>query len=679
MEMDRKLPEMSYLDLLSEQYPTVEAASAALVRLRAFLQLPKGTEYYFSDLHGEHQAFIHLLRSASGTIRDKINAIHGASLPESELDELASLIYYPEQILRHHRPTGRDPAEWERVMLHRLLPVLQEVCRKYAHDHVEALISNKYHFVIRELMGSSEDPAKAVYYRELIAAAVDAGIGEGLISNICYQIQQVAVDNLHIIGDLFDRGPGAHKILDELMFHHNVDIQWGNHDIDWIGAAAGNPVCLFSVLRIAISYNNFDMLEDGYGINLRPLSMFAGEVYAGDPCRAFQPHILDENKYDPVDPALAAKMHKAVAVILFKLEGQLIQRNPSFGMEHRLLLDKLDLEKGVLRLGEEEYPLTDTHFPTLDPADPYALTEGEQALVDGIRTSFRHSAALKRHMDFLMTNGSMYKAINGNLLYHGCIPMEADGSFSALELDGKTVRGKAMLDALDGIVRRAYYQHEPACVDLMWYLWSGAKSPLFGKERMTTFERYFTAKDIPGAAALRSEPKDPYYTLFEKESTVRAILEDFGLDPETSHIINGHVPVKKGESPIKCGGRLFVIDGGISKAYQSTTGIAGYTLIFNSHSLTLAEHRPFRPATGSSVAQTNTRTRVVEIMPHRVLMAETDKGKALQSRITDLEALLRCYRDGLIRERKPGADAAFAARSFSGTEFLRETGAGSAG
>ena len=651
MELEQKLPEISYLDLLAEQYPTVETASAALVQLRAFSQLPKGTEYFFTDLHGEHEAFIHLLRSASGTIRDKINAIYGAVLPEKDLDELAALIYYPKQIIRQQRTTG-DTGEWERLMIYRLLPILQEVCRKYAHDHVESLINSKYHFVIRELLGSSEDSAKAIYYRELIAAAVDAGIGEGLITNLCYQIQQVAVDNLHIIGDIFDRGPGAHKILDELMYHHNVDIQWGNHDIAWIGAAAGNLVCLFSVLRIAISYNNFDMLEDGYGINLRPLSMFADEVYAGDPCKAFLPHILDENKYDPVDPALAAKMHKAVAVIMFKLEGQLVRRNPGFGLEHRLLLDKLDLEKGVLRLDGYEYPLTDTNFPTLNPADPYALTEGEQALVDGIYTSFRHSAALKRHMDFLMTNGSMYKSINGNLLYHGCIPMEADGSFSALELDGTAVRGKAMLDALDKIVRRAYYQHDPASVDLMWYLWSGAKSPLFGKERMTTFERYFTSKDAPNAAALRTEPKDPYYTLYEEESTVQAILTDFGLDPKSSHIINGHVPVKKGESPIKCGGKLFVIDGGISKAYQSTTGIAGYTLIFNSHSLTLAEHRPFQPATANSVAQTNTKTRVVETMPHRILMAETDEGKAVQARISALKALLRCYRDGTIREQK---------------------------
>ena len=653
MEHDPKLPELSWLDLLAEQYPTVEAASAEMVRLRAFLQLPKGTEYYFSDLHGEHEAFIHLLRSASGTIRDKINAIHGAALLETDLDELASLIYYPEQVIRHRRASG-EVDEWERLMIFRLMPVLQEVCRKYAHDHVDELTSSKYRFVIRELMGSSEDPAKSVYYRELIAAAVDAGIGDGLIANLCYQIQQVAVDNLHIIGDLFDRGPGPHKILDELLYHHNVDIQWGNHDIDWIGAAAGNPVNLFSVLRKAISYNNFDMLEDGYGINLRPLSMFADEVYAGDPCKAFRPHILDENKYDPVDPALAAKMHKAVAIIMFKLEGQLIRRNPGFGLDHRLLLDKLDLEKGVLRIDGAEYPLCDTNFPTLDPADPYALTDREQALVDILRTSFRHSSVLKRHMDFLMSHGSMYKAINGNLLYHGCIPMEADGSFSALELDGTLCRGKAMLDALDNIVRRAYYQHEPACVDFMWYLWSGAKSPLFGKARMTTFERYFTAKDLPEADRLRHESKDPYYSLYEQPSTVRAILTDFGLDPEHSHIINGHVPVKKGESPIKCKGRLFVIDGGISKAYQSTTGIAGYTLIFNSHSLTLAEHRPFQKATGSSIAQTFTKTRVVEAMPHRILMAETDEGKALTARIAALEALLRSYRDGLIREQRPG-------------------------
>ena len=649
--MARKGIQSQYLQLLSEQYPTVESAATAIVNMQAIMKLPKGTEYYFSDLHGEHEAFIHLLRSASGTIRDKIDALYGNTLPESERDMLASLIYYPEEVLRREKDLQADYDEWSRIMINRLVAVLNEVNHKYPRARVDSLMSKKYHFIIQELLGAADEKEdKETYFQELIRSSVEIGIGDGLISNLCYLVQQIAVDNLHIIGDIFDRGPGADKILDELMYHHDVDIQWGNHDIAWIGAVSGNLVCLFSVLRIAISYNNFDMLEDGYGINLRPLSMFADEVYGKDPCKAFMPHILDENKYDPVDPALAAKMHKAVAVIMFKLEGQLLKRNPGFHMEHRLLLDKMDLEKGVLKLNGKEYPLTDTNFPTLDPEDPYRLSEEEQALVDGIYASFRHSQRLTRHMDFVMSRGAMYKAVNGNLLYHGCIPMEADGSFAPMNIGGKEYRGKAMLDELTTAVRKAYYQHVPKCVDLLWYLWCGAKSPLFGKERMTTFERYFTAKDLPDAKMLRDEPKNPYYSLYEKDETITAILEDFGLDPATSHIVNGHVPVKKGENPVKCGGRLFVIDGGISKAYQSTTGIAGYTLIYNSHSLTLAEHRPFQKATGESTAETFTTTRVVAQMPHRILMGETDLGDTYRERIAALQELIRYYREGTFRQ-----------------------------
>ena len=652
MNTDTRSHSLAYLRLLAEQYPTVEAASAAIVNMRAIMQLPKGTEYYFSDLHGEHEAFIHLLRSASGTVRDKVEARYGNTLPERELDELASLIYYPEEVLRRQKRECEDYDEWSRIMINRLIPVVQEVNHKYPRARVDSMISKKFHFIIQELLGSADEGNKQDYQQELITASVETGIGDGLITNLCYLIQQVAVDNLHIIGDIFDRGPGANKILDELMYHHDVDIQWGNHDIDWIGAAAGNLVCLFSVLRIAISYNNFDMLEDGYGINLRALDEFAEEVYGNDPCTAFMPHILDENKYDPVDPLLAARMHKAVAIIMFKLEGQLILRNPGYGMEHRLLLDKLDLEKKVLKIYGKEFPLTDMNFPTVDPADPYALTRGEQELVEQIAASFRHSEALNRHMDFIMSHGSMYKAINGNLLYHGCIPMEADGSFASLTLGGKAYRGKAMLDELDATVRQAYYQHKPECVDFLWYLWCGAKSPLFGKARMTTFERYFTSKDLPEQKLLRDEPKNPYYKLYEQDSTVTAILQDFGLDPVTGHIINGHVPVKKGENPIKCGGRLFVIDGGISKAYQSTTGIAGYTLIYNSTSLTLAEHRPFQKATGQATAQTFTKTRIVERMPHRILMGETDIGEEYRVKIDALQELLKLYRSGTIRQQK---------------------------
>ena len=643
--MSENVYSMEYLRLLAEQYPTIEEAATAVVNMSAILKLPKGTEYYFSDLHGEHEAFIHLLRSGSGNIRDKIEAIYAHTLPENERDELASLIYYPETVLRAKKQTDANYAEWCGIVINRLLPVCKEVSSKYPRGRVEDQISRKYRFIIEVLGESGGDANKQEYLQEIIASSIEAGIGDGLITALCYLIQQLTVDNLHIIGDIFDRGPGADKILNELMYYHDVDIQWGNHDIDWIGAMCGNLVCLFSVLRIAISYNNFDMLETGYGINLRPLSMFAEELYHDDPCEAFMPHILDENKYDPVDPRLAAKMHKAVAIIMFKLEGQLLRRNPGYHMDHRLLLDKLDLDKKVLRVNGNEYPLTDWNFPTLDPEDPYALTEAEQNLVDGIYASFRHSDALNRHMDFIMSRGSMYKAINGNLLYHGCIPMEEDGSFQTLELGGRKYSGRAMLDELNNTVRRAYYQHTPECVDFLWYLWSGAKSPLFGKERMTTFERYFTT-----AKELREEPKNAYYKLYEKDETVTNILKDFGLDPAVSHIINGHVPVKRGENPVKCGGRLFVIDGGISKAYQSTTGIAGYTLIYNSHALRLAEHRPFRKASGDVVAETFTKTRVVEQMPHRILMGETDIGREYSEKIAALKELIRLYREGSIRQ-----------------------------
>ncbi|MCD8144158.1 MAG: fructose-1,6-bisphosphatase [Oscillospiraceae bacterium] len=608
--------DMEYLRLLAEQYPTVEEASTAIVNMRAIMQLPKGTEYYFSDLHGEHEAFIHLLRSGSGNIRDKIEMLYAHTLSEANRLELASLIYYPDTILRKKHQTCENYDEWCGIIINRLIPVCREVASKYPKARVQQVISHRYRFIIDELLVTdTTDVDKQRYFQEIITSAIDSGVGDGVISNLCYLIQHMTVDNLHIIGDIFDRGPGANKILDELEYYHDVDIQWGNHDIDWIGAVSGNLVCLFSVLRIAISYNNFDMLEDGYGINLRPLSMFAAATYQDDPCTAFMPHILDENTYDPVDPQLAAKMHKAVAIIMFKLEGQLILRHPEYGMEDRLLLDKLNLENNTLTVNGVEYPLTDSNFPTVNPEDPYALSEEEQALVDGIAASFRHSVNLKRHMDFILSHGSMYKAINGNLLYHGCIPMNEDGSFQSVQLGEKSYAGKALLDALNTVVRQAYYRHEPESVDFLWYLWCGAKSSLFGKARITTFERYFTT-----AKELREEPKNAYYKLYENEETVNHILEDFGLDPEHSHIINGHVPVKRGENPVKCGGKLFVIDGGISKAYQSTTGIAGYTLVFNSHCLKLAVHKPFRRAEGDLTAETFTTTHIVEQMPHRVLI-----------------------------------------------------------
>lgn len=640
--------DIQYLELLAEQYPSIEAVSNAIVGLKATLLLPKGTEYYFSDLHGEHEAFIHLLRSGSGVIRRKVDDLFGKAILETERDELSTVIYYPKRTLAEKRRANPERFdEWCEIIINRLVQVCCEVSRKYTRERVHKAMDADYAFILDELLFTDDtDPDKRRYFREIIDSVISAEIAEPLIVSLCHLIQQLTVDRLHIIGDLFDRGPRADKILDELMRHGRVDVQWGNHDIDWMGAMAGNRVCMMNVLRIATSYNSFDVLEDGYGINLRPLSMFAAQTYDGDTCARFQPHVLDQNILDPVDTQLAAQMHKAVAVILFKLEGQLLRRHPEYQMEERLLLDKVDFQNGTVRIGGKDYPLLDTNFPTIDPENPYELTAEESELTEGLWQSFRHSARLREHIDFLYNHGGMYKILNNNLLYHGCIPMKEDGEFETMHLPSGDFSGRAMLDHLDKRVRQAYYTGDPDSVDLMWYLWCGEKSPLFGRDRMTTFERYFV-----GDASLYAEPRNPYYRAYEDTAICEKILREFGLDPDHSHIINGHVPVKYGENPVKAGGKLFVIDGGISKAYQSTTGIAGYTLIFDSRDLQLAEHRPFRPETSGLPASTFTSIRVVEKMPHRLLVRDTDDGERIRSKLAALGELLAAYRDGVLRPR----------------------------
>ncbi|MCF2671692.1 MAG: fructose-1,6-bisphosphatase [Clostridiales bacterium] len=636
----------NYLRLLSEKYPTIESVTNELVSLRAIMHLPKGTEYYFSDLHGEHEAFIHLLRSGSGVIREKIDTLFRASMLEEERAALAALVYYPStQMARMHK-SDVNYDDWCAVTINRLVVVACEVSAKYTRSKVRRTMDERYAGIIEELMNTdATDADKRTYYREMIDAVIRVGCADGLIKALCHLIQQMTVDQLHIIGDIFDRGPRADRIIDELMKHHDVDIQWGNHDVSWIGAMCGNPVCLMSVLRIAISYNGFDVLEDGYGINLRPLSMFAATTYADDPCTRFMPHVLDENEFDPVDPHLAAKMHKAVAVMLFKLEGQLIRRHPEYGMNDRLLLDKIDRAAGTVTIGGQAYPMLDTCFPTLDPADPYALTEEEQGLVDGFLASFRHSERLRTHIDFIVNHGAMYKVANGKLLYHGCMPLEPDGSFSELSLRTGRFAGRALLDHLEMRVRRAYHSQDSDSVDLMWYLWCGSKSPVFGKDRMTSFERYFVEDK-----ALHKEPMNPYYQYVDNREFCERLMEEFGLDPQTSHIVNGHVPVKHGETPIKAGGRLFVIDGGISKAYRSKTGIAGYTLISSSHEIQIAEHKPFHRGNDLESPETYTTVHIVERMPRRLMVADTDAGEKFRRRAAELEELLQLYRQGVFGE-----------------------------
>ena len=640
--------DLAYLKLLAREYPTIRAAASEIINLTAIGGLPKGTEYFFSDLHGEHEAFIHLLRSSSGIIREKIKETFGYVIPEEDQDELANLIYYPKKELARMEREGRAGDDWKRITIYRLVQISKEVSSKYTRSKVRKSMPADFAYVIDELLHVDyNDDNKKVYYSEIVRSIIDNDIAGQFICALCELIQKLTIDRLHIIGDIFDRGPRADLIMEELMHFHDVDIQWGNHDISWMGAATGNLACICNVLRIAISYNSFDVLEDGYGINLRPLSMFAAAVYRDDPCRRFSPHILDENIYDAVDPGLAAKMHKAIAVIQFKVEGQIIKRHPEYKMENRCLLEKIDFENGTVCVDGVAYPMLDMRFPTINPADPLALSPEEEELLHTLALSFRHSALLHKHVKFLYTHGSMYKCYNNNLLYHGCIPMREDGSFEEMTFGGQTYSGRAMMDALDKIVQNAYFYPEnhpakEAFRDFMWYLWCGAKSPVYGKDKMTTFENYFVEEK-----STHKETYNIYYQLSVKEEYCDKILTEFGLPAKGGHIINGHVPVKikDGETPIKAGGKLYIIDGGLSKAYQSKTGIAGYTLIYNSRHLALAEHKPFRPGEKSTPKVT-----IVEKMKSRVMVGDTDLGVELREKISDLKELLAAYREGTIKE-----------------------------
>ena len=641
--------DLAYLKLMSREYPTLESASSEIVNLMAICGLPKGTEYFFSDLHGEYEAFIHLLRSSSGIIREKIKETFGHIISEEDEIQLANLIYYPDRQIAKLKQEQNYTEDWQRIALYRLVQICKEGSSKYSRSKGRKKMPPEFAYAIDELLHVDyNDDNKKVYYSEIIRSIIDTQMADSFIIALCRLIQNLTIDNLHIIGDIFDRGPRADIIMEELMQFHDVDIQWGNHDISWMGASTGNPACICNVLRIAISYNGFDVLEDGYGINIRPLSMFAAKVYSDDPCERFMPRILDQNIYDAVDPGLAAKMHKAIAVIQFKVEGQIIRRHPEYEMDSRILLTAIDYQRGTVVIEGKEYPMMDMEFPTIDPSDPLKLSEEEEELLHTLTLSFCHSALLHKHIKFLYSNGSMYKCCNSNLLYHGCIPMKEDGSFDEMAVNGKAYKGRALMDFIDKQVKKAYFlpdqdPEKEASRDFMWYLWSGAKSPVFGKDKMTIFEHYF----VEDKEASR-ERMNPYYKLSVQEKYCDMILEEFGLTTTGSHIINGHVPVKikDGETPIKAGGKLFIIDGGLSKAYQGKTGIAGYTLIFNSRHLALAEHKPFDPKKESTP-----KVSIVEKMRKRIMVADTDDGKELARRIEDLKELVAAYRKGALKER----------------------------
>jgi len=638
-----------YLKLLAKEYPTIDSVASEMVNLSAIRSLPKGTEYFFSDLHGEYEAFLHMLKSASGIIKKKIDLVFGKTVSNAEREALASLIYYPEKEIKALSGRHLITDEWKRLTIYRLILVCESVSAKYTRSRVRKRVSRDLAYILDELLNVTDDVNKDFYYDEIINTIIDTGLDEKFIISLCRLVQSLAIDKLHIIGDIYDRGPRADIIMDELMSMHDVDIQWGNHDISWMGAASGNSALIANVIRIAMRYNNFDVLEDGYGLNLRALAVFAAEAYKDDECKLYYPNTLDDNIYDPVDVKLVAKMHKAITVIQLKLEGQLMEKYPEWEMQQRSLFGNINFSDGTVEINGDVYKLKDNFFPTVNPDNPLVLSDGEKELMAVLENSFLHSEKLHGHIKFLFAKGSMYNVCNSNLLFHGCIPMDEKGELQSVNINGISYSGKKLLDKLDEMVNRAYFSYgntkekEYAC-DFMWYLWCGPKSPLYGKDKMAFFESYYI-----GNEKLHKERYNDYYVFSQDVEVCGRILNMFGIDEKKGHIINGHVPVKikNGESPVKADGKLFVIDGGISKAYQKATGIAGYTLIYDSHSLSLAEHKPFIPGESNQTPE----IKLVEKLESRANISDTDKGGEILEKIGDLRKLLKAYQSGSIKEQ----------------------------
>lgn len=647
--------ETRYLERLSELYPTIGAASTEVINLEAILNLPKGTEHFLTDIHGEYEAFSHVLKNGSGAVRRKVNDVFGNTLSTGDKQKLATLIYYPrekmEQILEH----VHNREDWYKITLYRLIEVSKRAASKYSRSKVRKALPPEFAYVIEELMTEKEDVRdKESYYGSIVQTIIRVGRAAEFIVALCELIQRLIVDHLHILGDIYDRGPGPHIIMDKLMSYHSLDIQWGNHDVLWMGAAAGQKGCIANVIRISARYGNLDILEDGYGINLLPLATFALEVYANDPCTCFT--LKGCNLCSMSEAELNVRMHKAISVIQFKVEGRLSKERPEFGLENRNLLERVDFEAGTICLDGVEYKMADMNFPTVDPADPCRLTEEEEMIMERLAKAFMNCEKLQQHMRFLLVKGSLYKVYNGNLLYHGCVPLNEDGSFKAVELYGEKYRGKDLYERLDSYIRQAFVstdqREREKGRDICWYIWLHENSPLFGKDKMATFERYFLEDK-----ETHREKKNPYYTLLEDEGTARMILREFGLSEEDGHIINGHVPVKSknGENPVKCGGKVLVIDGGFSRAYQKETGIAGYTLIYNSYGLILAAHESFESTEAAIEKESDIHSEsiIVKRVSCRKLVGDTDVGRGLRSKISDLEMLLEAYHSGRIVERFP--------------------------
>lgn len=649
--MEKK--EKSYLEYLAELYPTIGKASTEIINLQSIINLPKGTEHFISDIHGEYEAFSHVLRNGSGAVRKKINDVFGHTLDTAEKRSIATLIYYPREKLEQIKRMNLDTDNWYRVTLYRLIEICKRVSSKYTRSKVRKALPADYAYIIEELITEKTEVLdKEAYYEAIVQTILEIGSAENFIIAMADLIQRLVVDHLHILGDIFDRGPGPHLIMDCLMNYHSVDIQWGNHDVLWMGAAAGHPACIATVIRNCLHHGNLDILEDGYGINMLPLATLALEYYENDTAECFQ--VKGSKQKEDAVFGLEEKMHKAITMIQLKLEGSLIKENPEFEMDSRCLLHKIDYEKKQIEIDGEIYDLLDTDFPTVDKEDPYALNEREKEVMEKLTGAFRNCDKLQKHVDFLLKQGSLYKVYNGNLLYHGCMPMNADGSLRKAKIYGAEYQGKALYDILESYVRRAFFaldeQERKRGRDMMWYLWCAPGSPLFGRDRMKTFERYFIKK-----GEVQKEIKNDYYGLLDKKETAEVILAQFGLTGEDSHIINGHVPVHQnaGESPIRCEGKLLIIDGGFSKAYHKETGIAGYTLTYNSYGLTLSAHEPFQSAEAAILEEQDIVSRQVAVQYHmnRKLVGDTDNGKQIQERISELKELIEAYRTAQIKER----------------------------
>ncbi|MCI6534320.1 fructose-1,6-bisphosphatase [Bariatricus sp. SGI.161] len=645
--------EVRYLERLSQLYPTIAKASTEIINLQAILNLPKGTEHFLTDIHGEYEAFSHVLKNGSGSVRRKIDDVFGNTMSSRDKQTLATLIYYPKEKMDRIKKEEENMEDWYKITLYRLIEICKCAASKYTRSKVRKALPADFAYVIEELITEKADISdKESYYNAIVSTIIRIGRAEEFIIALSELIQRLTVDHLHIVGDIFDRGPGPHIIMDKLMEYHSIDIQWGNHDVLWMGAAAGQRGCIANVIRICARYGNLDILEDAYGINLLPLATFALNVYKDDPCECFQ--LKADSGHTPGEKLMNIKMHKAISIIQFKVEGQIIKKNPGFKMEQRNLLHHIDYEAGTIELDGKTYELLDKNFPTIDPKKPYALTKEEEDIMERLERAFLNCEKLQRHMRFLLNKGGLYKVYNNNLLYHGCVPLNEDGSLKNVRIYGHSYKGKGLYEVLESYVRKGFYaldgKEKERGKDMMWYIWLSENSPLFGKDKMATFERYFLAEK-----ETHKEKKNPYYCLLENEKVVDRIMDEFGLQNECRHIINGHVPVKtkNGESPIKCGGKVLVIDGGFSRAYQKETGIAGYTLIYNSYGLILAAHEPFESTEAAIEKESDIHSDsiVVKRVLERKLVGDTDVGKDLKEQIEDLECLLEAYRSGKIAER----------------------------